>query len=230
MIKHIFFDLDNTLWDYDKNSILTLKKLFRLMEIEEKFNLDFEKFHENYYERNQELWELYRQDKIKKEDILNRRFKESFEELGVKDQKIADYFKNNYLDKIIHFNYLAENTEESLQYLKDKGYDLHVISNGFINPTQRKVEKTLIGKYISTVTSSEEVQINKPNPKIFEFGLNRANAIAEESAYVGDDWNVDIIGGKNAGLFPVYYDKYDTFSGSSDVPVVKNLIELKEIF
>lgn len=230
-IKHIFFDLDNTLWDTDKNSKLTLQKMFDDMQVREKYKIDFSDFYTKYYYRNEHLWALYRQEKVTKNDILGHRFTDTFLELGIDDKHICDYFNEYFISKVVENNNLVDYAEETLKYLKQKGYDLHIVSNGFIEPTERKVKDTPIKNYISTLTSGEEINKRKPAKEVFELSLKKAQAKAEESSFVGDDWEGDIIGGKNVGMFPVFFDyKQEGKYTQKEIPVIKELRELKEMF
>lgn len=230
-IKHIFFDLDNTLWDTDKNSKLTLKNIYENLKIEEKYQLQFSDFYISYYNRNENLWSLYRQDKVSKADILEKRFRDTFLEFHINDPAIWDYFNANFLTQIMENNNLIEYAEEILKYLKTKGYQLHVVSNGFIIQTEQKVQETCIKDYITSLTSGEEINKRKPAKEVFELGLKKAHALVNESAFIGDDWEADVLGSQRIGMFPVYfnYKKEDHYK-NAEIPIIKNLLELKNIF
>ncbi|TWP30614.1 noncanonical pyrimidine nucleotidase, YjjG family [Apibacter muscae] len=205
-IKHLFFDLDNTLWDTDRNSKLTLQKMYHEKNIEEKYSLNFSDFYRNYYHRNENLWALYRENKITKQNILDRRFTLTFKEYGIEDRDIQDYFNENFLKKMTENNYLIDGAEETLKYLKEKNYSLHIVSNGFKEQTYRKVNDTAIKNFVSTITSGEEINKRKPAPEVFHLGLSKANAKAEESVFIGDDWESDIIGSSKIGMQAIYFD------------------------
>ncbi|QYN50045.1 MULTISPECIES: HAD family hydrolase [Apibacter] len=230
-IKHIFFDLDNTLWDTDKNSKLTLKNIYENLKIEEKYQLQFSDFYISYYNRNENLWSLYRQDKVSKADILEKRFRDTFLEFHINDPAIWDYFNANFLTQIMENNNLIEYAEEILKYLKTKGYQLHVVSNGFILQTEQKVQETCIKDYITTLTSGEEINKRKPAKEVFELGLKKAHALVNESAFIGDDWEADVLGSQRIGMYPIYfnYKKEDHYK-NAEIPIIKNLLELKNIF
>lgn len=230
-IKHIFFDLDNTLWDTDKNSKLTLKNIYENLKIEERYQLQFSDFYISYYNRNENLWSLYRQDKVSKADILEKRFKDTFLEFHINDPEIWDYFNANFLTQIMENNNLIEYAEEILKYLKTKGYQLHVISNGFILQTEQKVQETCIKDYITTLTSGEEINKRKPAKEVFELGLKKAHALVNESAFIGDDWEADVLGSQKIGMHPVYFNyKKKEHHKSAEIPIIENLLELKNIF
>ncbi|MGM5630330.1 HAD hydrolase-like protein [Apibacter raozihei] len=231
-IKHIFFDLDNTLWDTDRNSMLTLKQMYEDVKVEEIYNVNFQEFYDSYYQRNEHLWALFRQDKVTKNDILSQRFKNTFEEFDIRDEVIRSYFDAHFLEKVVKHNTLIDNTVEVLSYLKSKGYIMHIVSNGFIKPTERKVYDTPIKDYITTITSGEEINKRKPAREVFELGLDKANANPEESSFIGDDFEADVLGSDNLGMLGIYfnYKKDSDLSKMNGFPVINNLIELKQLF
>ncbi|MDR2122405.1 MAG: HAD hydrolase-like protein [Flavobacteriaceae bacterium] len=230
-IKHIFFDLDNTLWDTDRNSKITLQQMYKDVDVEEKYQLSFLDFFTSYYKRNENLWALYRQEKVTKQNILDQRFKKTFQELGVEDEEIWGYFDDNFLDKVVQNNHLIDNAEETLDYLKTKGYELHVVSNGFIQQTNRKVNDTSIKNYVTTITSGEEINKRKPAREVFELGMKKAQALPEESSFIGDDWEADVLGSKKTGMFPVFFNyKKDEKYKQNGFPIIRDLLELKNIF
>jgi putative hydrolase of the HAD superfamily len=230
-IKHIFFDLDNTLWDTDKNSYLTIKNIYENLKIEERYKLKFSDFFTSYYERNENLWSLYRQDKVRKKDILEKRFKDTFLEFHINEDKIWNYFNDHFLTQIMENNNLIENAEEILNYLRTKGYQIHVVSNGFIQQTEQKVQETCIKDYLTTLTSGEEINKRKPAKEVFELALKKAHALVNESAFIGDDWEADVIGSQNIGMYSVYFNyKKEVCHKSAKIPIIKNLLELKNIF
>ena len=140
MIQHIFFDLDNTLWDHRKNARLTLEELFRREKINEEYNIGFEEFHKEYFTINENLWAQIRDGKIDKEYLRKHRFYDSFLFFGIDDFELSQRFEVNFLDEILHYNELVEGSFEILEYLSEKKYRLHVLSNGFSEVTYRKCE------------------------------------------------------------------------------------------
>ncbi len=230
-VKHIFFDLDNTLWDTDKNSMLTLQQMYKEMKVEETYRVAFSEFFMNYYKRNEKLWELYRKEEVTKQDILDQRFKETFRKFGIEDKEICRYFDDFFIDKVVQNNNLVSNVEETLDYLRTRGYELHIVSNGFIQPTERKVNNTPIKGYITTVTSGEEINKRKPAKEVFELGLKKANADPGESSFIGDDWEADALGSERIGMFPVFFNyKKDQKYKQNGFPIIDDLLELKNIF
>lgn len=228
-IQHIFFDLDNTLWDHRGNAYLTLKEIFKREEVREKYNLDFEDFHREYFTINERLWEQIRDGEIDKDYLRQHRFYDSFLFFGIDDHALAQTFENNFLDEILNFNDLVPGAFQILEYLYDKGYHIHILSNGFKEVTHRKCELSGIHNYFQTITSADEINIRKPKPEIFDYALKKANAAPEESMMIGDDWIADVEGAKSFGLEVVYFDVFDDKFEADDVKVIKKLLELKDI-
>jgi len=226
-IRHIFFDLDNTLWDHRKNAVLTLEELFQRKEISDKYNILFNEFHAKYDEINEDLWVKIRDGIIDKDFLRKHRFYDTFLHFGIDNEELAQYFEKHFLDEIINFNELIPQTIEILEYLKEKGYQLHVVSNGFHEVTNRKVEKSGLKKYFETVTSAEDAHAMKPDERIFEYSLNLANAEKSESIFIGDDWVADVKGAQNFGLDIIFFDALKENKSEEGLKTIQNLEEIK---
>lgn len=226
-IRHIFFDLDNTLWDHRKNAILTLNELFQRKEINEKYNLLFDEFHAKYNEINEDLWIKIRDGIIDKDFLRKHRFYDTFLHFDIDDEELADYFEKHFLDEIINYNELIDGTLDILEYLKSKDYQLHVVSNGFHEVTNRKVEKSGLTKYFETVTSAEDAHAMKPDERIFEYSLNVANAKKSESIFIGDDWIADVKGAQNFGMEVIFFDALRENKTEEGLKIIQNLDEIR---
>ncbi|MDT0552594.1 YjjG family noncanonical pyrimidine nucleotidase [Urechidicola vernalis] len=219
---HIFFDLDHTLWDFDKNSALTFKKIFELNRIP----VNVEKFLNYYQNINLKYWRLYRVDKVTKEQLRYGRLKDTFEILKIDfSDDVISKLSEDYITYLSTFNHLFHGTHELLTYLKTK-YTLHIITNGFIEVQNKKLENSGIRKYFDQIITSEQVGVKKPNSKVFKYALQKAGAINTESFMIGDSWEADIMGAKNYGLNVIYCNFGNETVGES-IPSVKNLLEIK---
>ncbi|MCD0477217.1 YjjG family noncanonical pyrimidine nucleotidase [Chryseobacterium sp. LC2016-29] len=227
-IQHIFFDLDNTLWDHRRNAYLTIKDLFDKEEITLKYNIDFEEFHSVYHEINERLWEQIRDGEIDKEYLRKHRFYDTFNRFGIDDLELSMYFEEHFLDKILNYNHLVEGAQYILDYLKAKNYTLHIISNGFQEVTERKCILSKIDHYFQTITSADSVGIRKPNPAIFEYSLGLSKAKKEESILIGDDWIADVIGAQQFGMDVIFFDVLNENKKVEDLKVIKHLLQIKE--
>lgn len=222
-ISHIFFDLDHTLWDFDKNSALTFEKIFELNSIE--VNLD--EFLEIYVPINFQYWKLYREEKIDKASLRYGRLNDAFRQLNIKIKTSAIYkLSDDYITFLSTFNHLFVGAIEILEYLESK-YKLHIITNGFKEVQQGKLNNANIDKYFKTVTNSEMVGVKKPNPKIFNHALNKASANKENSIMIGDNYEADILGALNFGIEAICFN-YHNERLEKDVKYIDNLLQLKK--
>jgi putative hydrolase of the HAD superfamily len=227
-MQHVFFDLDNTLWDHRRNAYLTIKDLFEKQEITSKYAIDFEEFHSVYYDINEELWEKIRDGIIGKEYLREHRFYDSFKHFGIDNKELALYFEENFLDNIVSHNELVEGAEDVLEYLKAKNYTLHIISNGFQEVTERKCTLSGIAPYFKTITSADAVGVRKPNPRIFEYSLGLSEARKEESILIGDDWIADAMGAADFGMDAIFFDVYKEDKQREGLKAITHLQQIKE--
>ena len=221
--KHLFFDLDHTLWDFDKNSALTFEKIFEINNIEVELN----SFLEVYMPINLAYWKLYREEKIDKTSLRFARLKDAFDALGVKVSTQLIYkLSDDYITHLSTFNHLFDGTITILDYLKPK-YTLHIITNGFKEVQHGKLNKSGIAHYFETVTNSEMVGVKKPNSKIFKHALDLAKATAEQSLMIGDNLEADILGALNFGIDAVCFN-YHNENIPNEIESINQLLELKQ--
>lgn len=228
-LQHIFFDLDNTLWDHRRNAKLTLQDLFAEEQMAEKFGLDFEDFHREYFTINESLWAQLRDGEITKTELRDRRFYESLLFFGIEDRALATRLEANFLDEILRHNHLLPGTVDLLENLKSKGYTLHILSNGFAEVTQRKAALSGIAGYFATVTSADEINVRKPAPEIFALALQKAGATCGEAMMIGDDWIADVEGALAYGLPAIFLDVFRDGYQAKGVTVVQELSEIADL-
>ncbi|MGC8864445.1 MAG: YjjG family noncanonical pyrimidine nucleotidase [Bacteroidales bacterium] len=202
--RHLFFDLDNTLWDFNNNSAETLRELFREY-IMHHLPITAETFIEVYEKINHELWEQYRKGQITKEDVALKRFALTLNHWGLADESLARVLSEAYIRRSPLKTRLIDGAEEVLEILRNR-YRLHIITNGFIDVQFPKIELSGLVKYFSTITPSEECGCLKPCRRIFELALQKAGAHPQESLMVGDDPEGDIRGAYEAGMDTVFYN------------------------
>lgn len=205
MIKHIFFDLDHTIWDFDKNAEETLTELYHHYELKA-IGLDScEAFIERYTENNQLLWAEYHLGRITKDTLRAERFSKTFIELGVAPEKVPHQFEDDYVKHSPRKTNLFEGSEKVLAYLQKK-YILHIISNGFKETTLLKMSTCNLNPYFTNVIISEDVGVNKPDKAIFEYALAKAGAQKEESIMIGDSIEADIRGAQDFGMKAIFFN------------------------
>ncbi|MEL4306535.1 YjjG family noncanonical pyrimidine nucleotidase [Joostella sp. CR20] len=220
-ITDVFFDLDHTLWDFEKNSALTYQKIFSDHEI----GINLSDFLTEYVPYNQELWKLYQEDKVSKEDLRYKRLKVTFDRLGLKvnDAKIFQ-LSDDYITYLSSFNHLFSDTIETLDYLAPK-YKLHIITNGFAEVQLGKLKNSKIYHYFNVIMDSETAGVKKPNPLIFQTALQQANVKAENSMMIGDSYDADIIGAQGVGMHTLFYAPTEDYLNVN----TEKVAELKQI-
>ena len=226
--RHIFFDLDHTIWDFDKNAEETLQELFVMHELDKIGLSSADAFIETYTRNNHSLWAQYHVGKITKDYLREARFRTTFLDLGVQPDLIPVGFEDEYVKLCPTKTNLFPDAHEVLTYLKSK-YTMHLISNGFKESTEIKIAGSNISHYFDQIIISEAVGVNKPDKAIFEHALSLAGAVKDESIMIGDSIEADIRGALNFGMDAIYFNPAQ-LSKPDDVPVqINNLKELMEL-
>lgn len=203
--KHIFFDLDHTLWDFDRNSAITLQRLYSEYKLDELGIADFEDFLVKYEVHNQKLWERFRNGQIRRNDLRWKRFWLTLLDFKVTSDTLAYELSSAYLEILPTQTLLMPHAKEILEHCKDR-YTMHLITNGFDLTQKMKLQFSGIGGYFKEIITSERSHAMKPHPGIFEYALTATGATTEDSIMIGDALEVDIIGAKNAGWDQVYFN------------------------
>lgn len=222
-IKHIFFDLDHTLWDFETNS----KKTFSFIFQRNNLKVNFDQFIQVYKPINFRYWKLFREDKVSKKDLRYGRLREAFDaiEYGIQDEMIH-LLSEEYITYLADHNSLFDDALTLLDYLKPQ-YKLHIITNGFEEVQHRKLRNSNLLPFFDQVITSEKVGVKKPSPVIFEYALDITGAGADESVMIGDNFEADILGALNVGMQAIFC-KFNGEIATQDVPSVENLLELKK--
>ena len=228
--RHLFFDLDHTLWDFDTNSRITLSILYEQLQLKEKGVHDFDLFHQRYLVHNEVLWDKYRKGEIRVDDLRWKRFRLALMEFKIGDDALAKKMAVAFLDLLPVRTALFPGTRDALDYLKEKGYTLHLITNGFEKTQHSKLHHSGIAHYFEKVITSEGSNSLKPHKEIFDYALHKAGAEAPQSIMIGDDPEVDIRGAKNAGIDQVFVNHTGKSIDFSPTYTIHTLEELKEIF
>ena len=221
-IKHIFFDLDHTLWDFEANSKKTFSYIFNKNDLD----IEFEDFIEVYQPINHRYWKLFREDKVSKAELRYGRLKEAFEAIDFdSNDALIHLLSEEYITYLANHNALFENAIPVLEYLQPK-YKMHIITNGFEEVQHRKLRNSNLLPFFDEIITSEKVGVKKPNPKIFEYALDITGASNTESVMIGDNFEADILGAKNMGM-QVIFCKFNGEIATEEVLSVDNLMQLK---
>lgn len=200
---HLFFDLDNTLWDFTVNSRLALEQTLHKTGIYAKLD-SFDSYFEVYEQINRSLWHEYHLKKITKKVLITERFSRSMLVFGISGYDWHD-LNRQYLNNMALQTRLFPETIETLRALKAKGYLMHIITNGFKEVQQAKLDNCGLNHFFPDVFISEDIQTTKPNRRIFEHALKSVNASKKKSIMIGDSWNTDIVGAIEFGIDQIMF-------------------------
>lgn len=228
--RHLFFDLDHTLWDFEANARATLETLYDGLQLQSRGVHDFELFYRNYLGHNEKLWERYRKGYIKQEELRVKRMWLSLLDFKIADDTLSRAMSTQFLDLLPTRTILFPHTREILQYLVDKGYTLHLITNGFEKTQHSKLRYSGLTLFFKEVITSEGSNSLKPHKEIFEYALRKTGARLHESIMIGDTPEVDILGARNAGMDQVFVNHLNVTTEEKSTYVVHSLKELENIF
>lgn len=228
--RHIFFDLDHTLWDFDTNSRETLQELYSTFRLEEKGVNNFDLFHKNYLFHNEVLWAQYRKGIVKVDDMRWKRMSLTLIDFKIVDECLAREMGVQFLHLLPYRKTLFPHAIEILQYLTDKSYQLHLITNGFELTQHNKLKHSGLDKFFIEVITSEGSNSLKPNKEIFDYAFMKVNARCNECIMIGDSMEADIQGAINAGIHQVYVNHLNVQPSIQPTYMVYTLKELEKIF
>ncbi len=228
--KHLFFDLDHTLWDFEANAKETFSELYDKYELHQKGVGDFDSFFERYSFHNDRLWDRYTKGFIKQEELRWKRVWLSLLDFKIADEKLAREMAADFLAGLPNRKNLFPYTIEILDYLINKNYVLHLITNGFESVQHDKLKHSNLHNYFKEIITSELAGSLKPNKEIFEFALKAADAKTEESIMIGDNIEADIKGAMNAGLDTIFVNHIKAFTTVQPTYTIHHLQELEDIF
>ena len=228
--KHLFFDLDHTLWDFETNAKETLEELYGMHALAARGIADFDHFFERYSYHNERLWDRYTKGYIKQEELRWKRMWLSLLDFKIADEQLARQMAVQFLERLPFKKNLFPYTIEILEYLNNKNYVLHLITNGFESVQHNKLASSNLGRYFVEVVTSEGSNSLKPNKEIFEFALSKSGAAREASIMIGDNLDADIRGAMNAGLDTVFVNHLNVETDMKPTYIIYHLKELEMIF
>ncbi len=221
-VTDVFFDLDHTLWDFEKNSALTFENIL----VEHKIDVHLDVFLKAYVPINHEYWKLYRDEKVTKDELRYQRLRKTFDqiEIGIDDLTI-DRLSVAYIEQLSSFNHVFPYTHEVLEYLAPN-YKLHIITNGFQEIQDKKLKNANIYGYFDQVVNSEQAGVKKPHPQIFKLALDRANCDSNSALMIGDNLEADILGAKAMGFHAIHFNAHQE-PLHKICPMIASLNEIK---
>ncbi|MFD1768374.1 YjjG family noncanonical pyrimidine nucleotidase [Sphingobacterium suaedae] len=228
--KDIFFDLDHTIWDFDRNAQETLHELYYKYTFDELTGRQSsDEFIEAYTLNNHRLWDLYHHGKIDKATLRKERFEATFRQLGVDPALFPWMFEEEYLAVCPTKTNLFPNAHETLAYLQAK-YRLHLISNGFKEACEKKLAHSNLERYFETIVISENVGVNKPHPDIFHYALKNGGTAVAHSVMIGDNLDADVRGAQNVGIDAIFFNVVGAAKPTDVKHMIHDLRDLQSYF
>jgi putative hydrolase of the HAD superfamily len=224
--KDLFFDLDHTLWDFETNSKETIQELYITYNLADLGIVDFDGFYDTYSAHNHRLWDRYTKGFIKQEELRWKRVYLSLLDFKVANEKLSKEMSQAYLEILPNKQHLFPYTIEILDYLKEKQYKMHLITNGFESVQFKKIKNSGIADYFIEVITSEASNSLKPHKDIFEYALKNTNASVTESIMIGDNESADIQGGINIGMDTIFVNH---IQATPTIPATYTITHLREL-
>ena len=203
--KHLFFDLDHTIWDFDRNSAESIAELFDTFRLADAGIASAAEFSQHFIAINRQLWADYDRNIITHGYIRENRFPLVFQALGVDQSAVHADLNTEYLNLLPRKPHLLESAREVLDHLKGR-YTMHIITNGFAEIQSVKMDSAEISHYFTHVVTNGVIDAKKPDPVIFQYALDISGADVAESLMIGDSYEADILGAKGVGMDTVFYN------------------------
>jgi len=224
-LTDIFFDLDHTLWDFEKNSMLTFDKIFN----EQMLSIDLDQFIFYYNPINHYYWKKYRENKISQDELRYNRLSDTFDQIKFKTTTSQiDQISEAYLTYLSSFSHLFEGAIPLLEKLKSN-YNLHIITNGFEQVQNLKIKNSGLKTFFDFIITAEKVGFKKPHPQIFIEALNQTKADPKKSLMIGDSLEADILGALTQGMHAIHFNSHREELHDKCL-IVNSLNELNTLF
>jgi putative hydrolase of the HAD superfamily len=207
-IEHIFWDLDHTLWDFETNSVSTLRQLYQEADLANKGVADFDEFNKVYHAINDKMWERFRKGFITREVMRWKRMHLTMLEYKIIDEALAKFLGERYLEILPEQTNLFEGAIEVLSHFKERHIKQHIITNGFENTQIQKMTNSKILHYFDEIICSEKAMAMKPNKEIYEFALAQTGATIFNSVMIGDAIEVDIRGALGIDMPAIWFNPH----------------------
>lgn len=227
--KHVFFDLDRTLWDFETNSQVALRTIFENNSLTDLGITNAESFIRVYEEINEQLWRSYRLGNLSKKRLRSSRFTKTLAHFGYENEVLGMKLDTEYISISPYQTALLPQAMETVGYLSEK-YHLHIITNGFEEVQNIKMDKSGLSPFFKTVMTSEKAMARKPDPIVFQLACKLAGANTFDSIMVGDDLEADILGAQNVSMDQVYFNPVKKSHDATDIThEITDLAELQTI-
>ncbi|MBQ6548746.1 MAG: YjjG family noncanonical pyrimidine nucleotidase [Prevotella sp.] len=227
----LFLDFDDTLYDTHGNAVIALHELFETLQLGQYF-ADPEVFYDEYWKANIDLWTRYSKEEITRDYLIVERFRRplSFGKGLDPTEEYCLKASDLFLDYCSSKPGLVEGAHELVDYLKNKGYRMHICSNGFHEVQYKKLRACGLFDYFDTIILSEDAGANKPSKQFFDYALQKSGAVKAKTLMIGDNFNTDILGAKQAGFDTAYFNRFPDYPAPEPATFeVTNLSQLMDI-
>lgn len=228
--KHLFFDLDHTLWDFDTNAKSSLQEIYAEFDLHINVTPEFNEFYRKYLYHNEILWDRYQKGFITADELKWRRMWRTLLDFKIGDERLSKQLSGRFLEILPTKKEVFPYTIEILAYLTNKNYKIHLITNGFEKTQWSKIRNSGLDKYLTHVITSEGSNSLKPKKEIFEFAIQKANAMLKESIMIGDNLDADIMGAMNAGMDTIFVNHINASTTIKPTYSITHLDQLEKIF
>ena len=226
---HVFFDLDHTLWDFDNNAKEALMDLYVNYELETKTIVSFDLFYRTYLRHNAILWDRYEKGYITTEELKWRRMWRTLLDFKIADEKLSKDLAGSFLNILPTKKGVFDYTFEILDYLQNKGYQLHLITNGFEKTQRSKLHHSNLAQYFKHIVTSEISNSVKPKKEIFEYAIKKAGCKMQDGIMIGDNLEADIKGAQKAGMDTIFANHIKATCEINPTYIINHLKELENI-
>ena len=227
--RNIFFDLDHTIWDFEANAKDSIHEVFVQTNLKERGIENFDLFFDQYSVHNARLWDLYTKGRVKQDVLKWKRMYLAMLDFKIADEVLAKEMDKQFLTILPTKSKVFPHTFEILDYLLEKNYRLHLITNGFDAIQAGKLKSSQMEKYFENVVTSESSGSLKPNPEIFEYALDVSKAERQSSIMIGDNQDADIAGANNVEIDTVWVNHIAAKQVVPSKYTITSLDQLKEI-
>ncbi|WP_255036245.1 YjjG family noncanonical pyrimidine nucleotidase [Lacihabitans soyangensis] len=226
-IRHLFFDLDHTLWHFEKNSEICIKQIYEHHRAIFPKEIGFETFFQKFSTINSAMWNQLDLSLITHEYLRTFRFQKVLQALNIEiDESFSLELNKMLLDLLPHQHHLMDDAFDTLEVLAQRGYKMNIISNGYQDIQIKKMKSGGIYHFFDQIITNDIAGARKPEKAIFDFALYKANADVTSSIMIGDNLIADIEGAKNAGLRTIYFNPENDGNDTENISELKYLLEI----
>lgn len=231
IIKWVWLDIDDTLIDFETNSLNALREVYHSFDLSRYF-ADCQDWIDLYHRHNKALWVDYSKGDIDQPFLRMERFRRPLVDAGCDDEtarKLSDALDPVYLDILGRGQAVIAGAHELLDYLRGRGYKIGVLSNGFKGVQQLKLDTTGMTPKIDLVVLSDDIDVNKPDVRLYEYAMSQSGCdVPSSHIMIGDNPDTDIAGAVNAGWQSILFSPSAEAKNAHE-NVISTLLECIEV-